>query len=311
MAAEKHIKVWKETWTQETHETEYALKRIKSAESAKLTPIEINETDGFGYFQGGHGRYETFLDYCPCGDFRRSKLPCKHIYRLAAELGLMDFDIKHDTNSIPVPIKERVKLEDTVDLIETLSESAQLRLRHIAGSYIESVVLNKDIADLLASGILVDCEPQKHKINFGTKNEIMNLLDDQNIPYLKSDKKSTLEELCIQNIPQKAKQVFGELIQVTIPKKYSWQQIKYYLHRKLDTVFFFDENMNSIETSYLNTELPDDNVTKQLIRLGYYKPENGVIKLHRLSDEFIEDFQKKSSDTQSYRLYNIKMKTDD
>ena len=63
MATEKHTKIWTEVWAQETHETEYALKRIKSAQSAKLTPVEINSNDSYGYFQGSSGRYETFLDY--------------------------------------------------------------------------------------------------------------------------------------------------------------------------------------------------------------------------------------------------------
>lgn len=301
MATEKHIKIWSEAWTQETHETEYALKRIKSAQSAKLTPVEINSEDTYGYFQGSHGRYETFLDYCPCGDFRRSKLPCKHIYRLAAELGLIDVDIKHNANSIPTPIKERMKLEEMVDLIETLSASAQHRLRYIAGNFrptdpIDSVKFDEDIAELLTAGILVDSDPDNHKINFGTKNEIAALLDSENILYRKQDKRSVLEELCIEHIPEKAKENFGEIIYVTIPPKFGWRQIHYYLHRKLDTAYFFDADMNLAETSLLNTELPDDSVTKQLIRCGYYKPENGVIKLQELSNEIVEEFMRKSSD---------------
>ena len=79
---EKALKKWKSTWDSSIHESDFAAKRIKSAKSAKLTPVKIDPTDCYGYFQGTHGRYETFLDYCPCGDFHRSKLPCKHIYRL-------------------------------------------------------------------------------------------------------------------------------------------------------------------------------------------------------------------------------------
>lgn len=73
------IELWNNTWISETHTTEYSAKRIKSAQSAKLTPIRIDTEDMYGYFQGSSGRYETFLDYCSCGDFIRSKLPCKHI----------------------------------------------------------------------------------------------------------------------------------------------------------------------------------------------------------------------------------------
>ena len=72
---EKALKKWKSTWDSSIHESDFAAKRIKSAKSAKLTPVKIDPTDCYGYFQGTHGRYETFLDYCPCGDFHRSKLP--------------------------------------------------------------------------------------------------------------------------------------------------------------------------------------------------------------------------------------------
>lgn len=79
---EKALEKWKSSWDLSVHESDYAAKRIKSAKSAKLTPVKIDPVDCYGYFQGAHGQYETWIDSCPCGDFRRSKLPCKHIYRL-------------------------------------------------------------------------------------------------------------------------------------------------------------------------------------------------------------------------------------
>jgi len=116
----KAIELWNNTWTPETHTTEYAAKRIKSAQSAKLTPIKIDHEDLYGYFQGSHGRYETFLNYCPCGDFHRSKLPCKHIYRLAMELNIID-NSGMDSNStyIPIPSSERkILLASLIDILE-------------------------------------------------------------------------------------------------------------------------------------------------------------------------------------------------
>lgn len=34
--------------------------------------------------------YDTSLNKCNCGDFETRKLPCKHIYRLAVELGIIE-----------------------------------------------------------------------------------------------------------------------------------------------------------------------------------------------------------------------------
>lgn len=276
MALDKHEKTWSDAWTQETHETDYALKRIKSAQSAKLTPVEINLEDGYGYFQGGHGRYETFLDHCPCGDFRRSKLPCKHIYRLAAELGILDIDCKHNKNSIPTPKSEQLKLDEVIDLIEKLSMEAQHTLRDIVGNITSAkpthpIASNSDgLSELFDLGIIVDSDPDNHQVNFGTKNELAALLDADNISYRKNAKKSVFEELCMEHVPEKTKNKFGEIIYVSIPTKFRSQQIHYYLHRKLDFEVHFDENWNFTKTPCLETDLPDDAITDQLIKRGYY-----------------------------------------
>ena len=37
--------IWESKWKPSTHKTEYAKKRIKSAQSAKLTPIKIDKDD--------------------------------------------------------------------------------------------------------------------------------------------------------------------------------------------------------------------------------------------------------------------------
>lgn len=107
--------LWSEAWPSDMHLSEHAQKRLSSAKSAKLTPVKIDTVDLFGYFQGSSGRYETFLDSCPCGDFIRNKKPCKHIYRLAMELGLMDYNgMSTDGKMIPIPRKERKQTLSTL-----------------------------------------------------------------------------------------------------------------------------------------------------------------------------------------------------
>lgn len=269
------IEIWEEAWEKEIHTTDYALKRIETAKSAKLTPIKIDNQDFFGYFQGSRGRYETFLDHCPCGDFRRSKLPCKHIYRLAIELGLMDADVIHNINAIVTPENERISLDKTIDIIENLSVDAQRELLGIAQNIRSTnpmymICLNTNVTELINSGIIVNADPEKYKINFGKKNEITELLDSEGIAYDKKAKKSILEELCTHQIPEKAEKRFGKLIYVSIPTKFRPQKIHYYLHRKYDSELYYDEDMNFEKIPLLNTNLPDDDVTNQLIKHGYY-----------------------------------------
>lgn len=261
MAENKALEIWEGAWEPEVHTTEYALKRIKSAQSAKLTPLEIDTTNFCGDFQGGHGRYHTFLSGCPCGDFIRSKLPCKHIYRLAAELGLMDFEVKNDTNAILIPKKERTSLKDTIDIVEGLSDEAQKTLLRVSNEINSQhttylITETSDVTELIDSGIVV-ADRTNFEVKFGKKDEIIQLLSDENILYPPKALKNELIELCMQHIPEKAAERFDKKIYVSIPKKFSPQNIHNYLHRKLESLEYHDY-------------LPDDAVTYELEKRGYY-----------------------------------------
>lgn len=84
-------KIWS-MWSA-NHDTDDQKKRIESSVSASLTPIIIDHDTASGVFQSKRGRYETTLKNCSCGDFIRRQLPCKHMYRLAAELGLLQTNV--------------------------------------------------------------------------------------------------------------------------------------------------------------------------------------------------------------------------
>lgn len=270
----KAAELWSSTWTPETHTTEYAAKRIKSAQSAKLTPVKIDHDDMYGYFQGGHGRYETFLDYCPCGDFMRSKLPCKHIYRLAIELGILNITVSTNINAIPTPQSERVDFAKTVDIIEGFPDTVQRTLLTISrGRNVSSptcvIDFSQSVAQLLESGIIVDSEPQNHKVKYGRKAEIISFLDEENISYDPKAKKDALIDICQKQALQKAEKKFGYTIQVGIPTEYSAMQIHSYLHRKFDYDYYYNFKGHG-EIQLLDTVLPDDVITKQLIKHGHY-----------------------------------------
>ena len=254
---EKALEKWKSSWDSSIHESDYAAKRIKSAKSAKLTPIKIDTDDCYGYFQGTHGRYETWLDLCPCGDFIRSKLPCKHIYRLAIELGIMNEEAATDQNAIPEVNARKISLSETLDIVETLSQEAQHVLWNIASSTTSNNPFEHIDADEIAEELI------KSGIIFLKKN---------NIEHNKSDKKNVLEELCMTVAPDAAAEYFRvrHWYNVRIPAIYSRQQIHFYLHRKYDSEYVFDEDGNYLKVPLLETDLPDDKVTDELIKRGFY-----------------------------------------
>ena len=76
-------------WDDNIHEDPEQIKRIEKSKKSDLKPLAIDEEKQICLIQGsGKEPYQVTLDSCTCSDFTRRKLPCKHIYRLANELGL-------------------------------------------------------------------------------------------------------------------------------------------------------------------------------------------------------------------------------
>lgn len=213
-------------WPQEVLSDDYAAKRIKSAEGKKLTPVLVNKEDCFGYFQGDHGRYETFLDSCTCGDFIRAKRPCKHIFRLAMELGLIGGNVQADAKAIPQVRSELVPLSDLLDKVELLSEAQQLMLLTAAR--------NKDGGKVLIGP------------------DLDALLSENYVEYVKEPTSRM------------------KYAPVRCCNWYSRDQLHKYLHRKYEDNVVFDADMAEIRTRLLDTSLPDDLATAELIKRGYY-----------------------------------------
>ncbi len=83
------------------------LKRQKSAQDKKLTPINIDTEAKIGFFKGsGKNPYTVSLSHCTCGDFIRRNLPCKHMYRLAHELNLFNLGEVASTDVILIKSTE-------------------------------------------------------------------------------------------------------------------------------------------------------------------------------------------------------------
>jgi len=274
---ERALELWKTSWADEVHATDYARKRMKSAKSSKLTPIKIDSDDLYGYFQGSHGRYETWLDHCPCGDFIRSKLPCKHIYRLAMELGVINMDYSSNKIDIPTVRSERFSLEETVDIIESLPSEAQFYLLEIASTTSSSnrffpVSEVDSIKSLLDSGMVLRAtEDEAVMFEWGNVNTLKANLKKLGLPYDKKMKKEELQDFCAKNYRSEMRQIYKELIPVYINDSFSRRNIHYYLHRKLDSEESFCLDGSFKYVSLLETELPDDAVTDELVKRGYYK----------------------------------------
>ena len=67
--------------------------RIQRAMSGELTPLNVDLKSRCATFVGSDSKkYRTTLKNCTCPDFKKRGVPCKHMFYLANELGLLKFD---------------------------------------------------------------------------------------------------------------------------------------------------------------------------------------------------------------------------
>lgn len=79
------------TWPEDIHTDFEQVKRIESGKKLKKKIISLDRAEQRIVIQGSASEpYEATLDECQCADFAIRQAPCKHIYCLAMELGLLD-----------------------------------------------------------------------------------------------------------------------------------------------------------------------------------------------------------------------------
>ena len=159
-------------------------KRRKSALSGDMTPLEVDSERRCGKFLGSNGNiYDTSLDSCACVDFDINGhiSPCKHIIRLAMELGELPNDgmitnlkktyIKYYIGVLKIYVRE-APLWDVIylmSLLDKLSKSTGLACENDELSF-------AGIPNLLESGLFeLTKNGKKIKATKESKKEIKNM----------------------------------------------------------------------------------------------------------------------------------------
>ena len=298
-------------WKAEIHQLPDQLKRITSAKSAKVTPASIDQETMTGTFPGsGANPYLTTLDSCTCGDFRHRKLPCKHIYRLAIELGMLDESAENGVNKNTLKAMQ-LSLEDAVGILENLTDQSQnvikVFLMQNPSLDTEFPVLAESAGkDLLQCPLLENVDYPLPAFQVLKRRDIMETLDQHGIKGFKRNMSiKALADWCLENAPdvseffpkayvfrfsasfQDAQKKTG----IYLRRKYDWQryyhdeqEVKYPYGSKPEdvTVYItFNENGESSKTTG-NPDLyhfPDDKITKLLTLYGHNRCLNGYLAL--------------------------------
>lgn len=104
-------------WDEKIHNDVEQVGRLNTGLDIKAEKVTVSSDTQTAVIIGSSSEaYKVSLENCDCEDFRRRKLPCKHMYRLAYELGCFSHP-KRDVSAsktfdatVPEKIKELEEL---------------------------------------------------------------------------------------------------------------------------------------------------------------------------------------------------------
>lgn len=264
--------VWNR-WS-DCHNSSDQQKRLDSAKKSACTPTFLDFTTQTGQFKGSSGNHTTTLDHCTCIDFNRRRLPCKHMYRLAMELGMVNVDFVSNLADVANPEKKQ-NLSDTVALVENFPEETQRLLKKIlynmnSKSPTKCVLRSPELDTLICSNILIETSSPSDQLAFFKLTDLKKRLSNLGITCT-IRKKQELIDWILANASERIPELCYDTIVVQASEHIKVRKVYMYLLRKFD---YKSEFQNGIYVTsnipLLQTELPDDDVTMLLRQYGYY-----------------------------------------
>lgn len=281
-------------WLDSTHTTPDQLKRIASAQKSEVTPDSVDkEAQSCTILGSGKNPYIVTLDHCTCSDFQRRHLPCKHIYRLAAELGIIDLPLQRGVSK-GHKLRDRYEiLPEAIASLEMVSIPAQQKLAEILSwvSIPDSeghVVPLTSVAQELRACIFLSSEimPMAYSVDYLTKADLqaVALSIGGDLPKKSATKSVWAAWVSEHALPEQLPQHISFSIQPGYESITTY--IESYLSRKFNNNRGFDVNGDYVEWPCGSSdpdgsgvyEFPDDIVTQLLTQfhcnrcLNGYKP---------------------------------------
>ncbi|ARK25968.1 hypothetical protein SporoP37_15675 [Sporosarcina sp. P37] len=215
------------------HDEESQTKRIVSAKKVECTPLKLDREKVEAIFKGRASQYNSSLEYCECIDFRRNKKPCKHMYRLAMEMDL----IEEQFESNLLKIIDQLAIDDALVVIESVSEGAQKVLQEFLYNNLYQkrenfgFIRTAETEELLDHNIIMNVGCQHSLFDPYGRNEINKLVTPFNIEGFKKNwKKEILVDWVVAEAPEIVPQITQDSISVTINPKFHKVKRKVYSH---------------------------------------------------------------------------------
>jgi len=231
-------------WDQVDHNDPEQIKRQKSALSKKLTPISIDEELKTGMFEGSSKDYFVTMEKCECVDFSMRKLPCKHIYRLAHELGI--YNLTNATKEeVSIGLLKRDVPYTAEQIVESLTKDEAIFLKYLLGilkkrpnSLYYRIASDEPISTILRLEIIKEVEETPNTaLGYYKIDDIKEMLKSRNLPVPTSRKWEIIKPLALEKI--------SDLLILNLPKERSkiykfspiYKPIWKLLHNKLCVLY--------------------------------------------------------------------------
>lgn len=282
-------------WTEHPADTDEE-KRFASAQQSKTSPLSVDKERETGVFYGsGKEPYQTSLASCTCNDFVKRKKPCKHIFRLAMELGIIPLDYKTGRSS-GERNEAQISFEDSIALVEQLSEAAQKHIENMLYYTSERVddrqravtCYDLDVSEELRTSPLIHENPYPlaEVLSDLSKPNLLILLDAicrEDKPR-RSAAKAKIVEWIAENVPMLANELppcasfsFVEVFDKAQRDVYKYLRRKYDTETDWYTGFEYPAGAGLPNENELVFYFPEDRVTAALTKYGCNRCLHGYI----------------------------------
>lgn len=249
-----------------------------------------------GFFYGsGKLPYQTSLAACTCNDFVKRKKPCKHIYRLAMELGIIPLDYKTGRSS-GERNEAQISFEDSIALVEQLSEAAQKHIENMLYYTSERVddrqravtCYDLDLADELRTSPLLHENPyplaeQLSKLSKPALVMILDAIHRDDKPR-RNAAKDKIAAWIAENVPMLANELppcasfsFVEVFDKAQRDVYKYLRRKYEMETDWYTGLEYPAGAGLPNENELVFYFPEDRVTAALTKYGCNRCLHGYI----------------------------------
>lgn len=216
---ETNVELWERYWGHCNHDDYYSILRKRRASLGYLTPIYIDHKNGIARFCGSNCDYQTTIISCECSDFHKRQMPCKHMYRLAHELGIFFLN----TEVVTVPEPRKILNNYALSNIKTKLSNQSLEILERIIHNPNVIVNTNDAYQLIHLNVAIVDSNKYELLNFYTKQKLIDLLPPT-CSGVESLKKSLLIEKIIDDYPY----VISEIEKEMVPLKLSPYASRFY-----------------------------------------------------------------------------------